>query len=127
MALRNHTAKESRFFGNSCSAAPFGRIKSRRAPDSQSGMLALRAFAVGHFAAKLACSFPMSLFNSSREKKGKHPMGFRSLSCALYSLCAAHADAKFFPSVSAYGLLSAERGNMYHSFSESLFPFFAKE
>ena len=42
-------------------AALFERIKSRRNPDSQSGMLALRAFSVGHFAAKLAWSFPTSL------------------------------------------------------------------
>ena len=44
------------------------RIKSRRDPDSQSGMLGLRAFSVGHFAAKLAWSFPISLSNSSRKK-----------------------------------------------------------
>ena len=47
------------------------RIKSRRDPDSQSGMLGLRAFSVGHFAAKLAWSFPISLSNPSREKKEK--------------------------------------------------------
>jgi len=34
-------------------------------------MLALRAFAVGHFAAKLAWSFLISLSNPSREKKEK--------------------------------------------------------
>jgi hypothetical protein len=34
-------------------------------------MLALRAFAVGHFAAKLAWSFLISLSNPSREKKKK--------------------------------------------------------
>jgi len=53
------------------SAALFERIKSRRDPDSHSGMLALRAFAVGHFAAKLAWSFLISLSNPSREKKRK--------------------------------------------------------
>jgi hypothetical protein len=34
-------------------------------------MLALRAFAVGHFAAKLAWSFLISLSNPSRNKKEK--------------------------------------------------------
>ena len=68
MARRNHTTQESRLFGSSCSAALFQRIKSRRDPDSQSGMLALRAFSVGHFAAKLAWSSPISLSNPSREK-----------------------------------------------------------
>ena len=55
------------------SAALFERIKSRRDPDSHSGMLALRAFAVGHFAAKLAWSFLISLSNPSREKKKTGP------------------------------------------------------
>ena len=50
-------------------AALFERIKSRRNPDSQSGMLALRAFSVGHFAAKLVCSFPMSLSNTVEKKR----------------------------------------------------------
>ena len=58
-------------FGSFCSAALFERIKSRRDPDSQSGMLALRAFSVGHFAAKLAWCFPISLSNPSRGKKRK--------------------------------------------------------
>ena len=78
----------SELFGNSCSAAPFGRIKSRRAPDSQSGMLPSEHLLLGISRPSLLALFrcPFSTRRAKKKRENILSVSFPFL-CAIQPVC----------------------------------------